>query len=124
MVSLTVHERLTPVSIESPLNPDKTLPPDEREVKLRSNMRYARECMMDSIMRGEAPFASHLLYTQVLDDDNMAQRIAGLALGHAWRLKAELIVFYIDWGMSAGMLDAKALAEANNIPCEERRLYQ
>jgi hypothetical protein len=24
--------------------------------------------MFDSLMRGESPFASHLLYTQVLDD--------------------------------------------------------
>lgn len=34
------------------------------------NVTYARACMRDCLKRGEAPFASHLLYTQpgVLDD--------------------------------------------------------
>ena len=35
------------------------------------NIHYARACMADCLARGEAPFASHLLYTQpgILDDD-------------------------------------------------------
>src|SRR5690606_40243334 len=35
------------------------------------NQDYARAALRDSLLRGEAPFASHLLYTQagVLDDD-------------------------------------------------------
>jgi hypothetical protein len=35
---------------------------------LRRNIRYAQLCVLDCLQRGEAPFASHLLYTQVLDD--------------------------------------------------------
>ena len=31
---------------------------------VKRNEDYARECLRDSLMRGEAPIASHLLYTQ------------------------------------------------------------
>ena len=40
------------VIIESPYTGD-----------VERNLEYARRCMRDSIKRGEAPFASHLLYT-------------------------------------------------------------
>lgn len=35
------------------------------------NLTYARECVRDSLSRGEAPIASHLLYTQegILKDE-------------------------------------------------------
>ena len=35
------------------------------------NLRYARAAMRDCLLRGESPYASHLLYTQpgVLNDD-------------------------------------------------------
>ena len=37
---------------------------------IETNVKYARRCVKDSLMRGEAPIASHLLYTQegILDD--------------------------------------------------------
>ena len=37
---------------------------------IEKNVAYARDCVRDSLMRGEAPYASHLLYTQpnILDD--------------------------------------------------------
>ena len=40
------------------------------------NERYARACIRDCLLRGEAPFASHLLYTQagVLDDTIKEER--------------------------------------------------
>ena len=31
---------------------------------VEANTEYARRCVRDSLMRGEAPIASHLLYTQ------------------------------------------------------------
>lgn len=38
---------------------------------IEANVAYARRCLRDSLARGEAPIASHLLYTQegVLRDD-------------------------------------------------------
>lgn len=43
---------------------------------VEKNTRYARACVRDSLLRGEAPIASHLLYTQggILNDDVPAER--------------------------------------------------
>lgn len=90
---------------------------------VKGNLRYARECLLDSLRRGEAPLASHLLYTQVLDDANPDERAQGIAAGLAWRSVAECSVFYVDRGWSRGMLEAKAGAERGGHTIEERRLY-
>ena len=42
------------------------------------NTEYARKCMLDSILKGEAPLFSHLLYTRCLDDLNPEQRVLGM----------------------------------------------
>ena len=70
-----------------------------------ANIEYARQCIKDSIRRGESPIASHLLYTQpgILDDDNPAERDQGIAAGLAWLEVADLHAFYIDNGISYGM---------------------
>ena len=81
------------------------------------NTEYARRAMLDSLMRGEAPMASHLLYTQVLDDNIEAERAMGIEAGLAWRDVAEATVVYIDHGISKGMkygID-KAEADGNHI---------
>lgn len=70
------------------------------------NVAYARLCLHDSIMRGEAPIASHLLYTQpnVLDEDDPLQRALGISCGIAWLPRADYSVFYTDRGWSTGMI--------------------
>src|SRR6516164_7757228 len=69
------------------------------------NRRYARRCLRDCLDRGEAPFASHLLYTQpgVLDDAHPAERVIGIAAGLAWGAMAAATVVYTDRGISPGM---------------------
>ena len=52
---------------------------------IQRNIKYARECLKDSIKRGEAPIASHLLYTQVLDDNIPEERQHGIDAGLAWK---------------------------------------
>jgi hypothetical protein len=71
------------------------------------NLRYLRCCMADCLERGEAPFASHGLYTQdgVLDDLLPEERAKGMAAGFAWRAMAEATVVYRDLSYSKGMLD-------------------
>lgn len=73
--------------------------------KLLENITYGRACMADCLARGEAPFASHLLYTQagVLDDDVLAQRTWGIQAGFFWRSRADKTVVYTDRGTSKGM---------------------
>ena len=88
----------------------------------RRNVRYAQLCMLDSLKRGEAPYASHLLYPQVFDDLDEDQRRIGLTAGHEWLKMAELVAFYIDLGMSKGMAMAEGLAFKLEKPTTHRRL--
>lgn len=67
------------------------------------NLHYAQKCLLDSLKRGEAPFASHLLYTQVLNDKNPFERRAGMEAGFAWGKVAEMVAVYEDYGISKGM---------------------
>lgn len=78
------------------------------------NVEYARRAMRDCLMRGEAPFASHLLYTQpgVLDDTIPAQRAMGINAGLAWGAKAIMTAVYVDFGISGGMRQGIEAAKA------------
>lgn len=86
------------------------------------NTRYARACMLDSLQRGEAPFASHLLYTQVLDDTDKFDRVQGIRAGLEWHEAAEATIVYEDLGKSSGMLQGIACAIEDGRPVEYRTL--
>lgn len=90
------------------------------EVEL--NLRYLRACMLDCLLRGEAPFASHALYTQVLEDDDPPQRALGIAAGFAWAAQADKTVVYTDRGISNGMRLGIKDAEEHDRPIEYRSL--
>lgn len=87
------------------------------------NLRYARACLLDSYLRGEAPIASHLLGPQVLDDNVAEQRRMGIDAGLAWASVAECSVFYIDLGMSGGMEAALERARTECRPYAFRKLF-
>lgn len=80
----------------------------------RRNKRYARRCLKHSLDQGEAPIASHLLYTQVLDDNIPEERQQGIDAGLAWRKVAEGTVVYIDYGITRGMQYGIDLVEKEN----------
>lgn len=88
------------------------------------NVAYARAAMRDCLLRGEAPFASHLLYTQpgVLDDDIPGERQLGIGAGLEWGARAEATVVYADLGISPGMEQGIMRAERDGRPVEERLL--
>ena len=73
------------------------------DVKL--NTYYARLCMRDCLLKGEAPYASHLIYTQpnILDDLIKEERELGIEAGLCWGTCAEKTVAYMDLGESGGM---------------------
>ncbi len=73
--------------------------------EVEANVAYARATLRNSLLRGEAPIASHLLYTQpgVLDDDVPEERALGIEAGLAWGHEAEATVVYADRGISRGM---------------------
>lgn len=84
------------------------------------HVAYAQEALWDSLARGEAPLASHLLYTQVLDDKDPKERELGIEAGLAWMSQAEAVVAYIDHGWSPGM---RAAVKRSTLPIIERRLH-
>jgi hypothetical protein len=88
------------------------------------NLEYARRCVRDSVLRGEAPIASHLLYTQagILDDNVPEERNLGIAAGLAWLIHADAMVLYIDQGMSPGMRAAMREAQIHGVPTELRSI--
>lgn len=91
---------------------------------VEANVAYARACLLDSLARrGEAPIASHLLYTQVLDDTDPDERAQGIAAGLAWRtVPGVLPVFYTDRGWSRGMLAARDLYDREGLAYETRSI--
>ena len=88
------------------------------------NIKYARECVRDSILRGEVPFASHLLYTQegILDDDIPHERDLGIDLGLQMGRIAAITAVYTDRGISRGMEYGIQRAEADGRPVEYRTI--
>lgn len=101
------------VVIESPLAGD-----------IAANQEYARRCLLDSLRRNEAPFASHLLYAHegVLNDDDPDEREKGIISGLAWGDVADVRVVYTDRGISAGMQRAIKRSELMGQPIEYRSI--
>src|SRR5690348_2614032 len=95
-----------PVILESPYTESDLYSRD-------ANMAYLARCLHDSCHRGEAPLASHGLYTMagVLDDSKSYERRYGILCGYAWWSWADLIVFYTDHGWSKGMIAAYERAQ-------------
>jgi hypothetical protein len=104
------------VVIESPLSPANGR-------TFEQNINYARLCCLDSIeRRNEAPMASHLLYTQLLDDTNKEHRTLGISAGFAWGNKCDLVAVYTDFGISSGMALGVDTANSRGTAVEYRTL--
>lgn len=119
MTEIQHHHTLAPrqmrrVILESPYAGD-----------VEGNVKYARACIRDSLLRGEAPIASHLLYTQpgILSDSDPLERAHGINAGHAW-LYAGLhaVVVYTDRGISDGMQTGINAATFHGVAVERRSL--
>lgn len=114
-----VSARSTPtlVIIEHPF---KAATPEDRT----RNARYLKLAMRDSLSRGEAPYASVLLYATsgVLHDDIPEQRTQGIDAGLAWGARAALTAVYTDFGVSAGMEIGIARARGTGRPVEYRQI--
>ncbi len=91
---------------------------------IETNIAYARACVRDSLNRGEAPIASHLLYTQpgVLKDEVPEERQWGIDAGIAWRKAADFAVFYVDRNWSGGMIEAHRIYNLEKFPFVVREL--
>lgn len=89
------------------------------------NLAYARRALRDAVVvRGESPYASHLLLTQpgVLDDEFPAERTLGIEAGLAWGAAADYVAVYADLGVSPGMILGIRRHRQNEIEVRIRKL--
>lgn len=109
---MTSHRR---VIIESPYASDD-------DAVVAQNERYARAAMRDALLRGEAPLASHVLYTQkgVLNDRMPDERRLGMIAGFAWGDVADATIVYQDLGTTGGMKAGIERAKKAGRPIEYR----
>lgn len=90
------------------------------------NVAYARKCLRHSLLCGEAPMASHLLYTQpnVLNDSDEAERSMGMSAGWEWYRQADKCVVYADHGVSEGMFHGMNQATKFGVKVEMRYILK
>jgi len=93
---------------------------------VEANITYARKCVADSVHRGEAPIASHLLFTQpgILNDDIPGERALGIEAGLAWYRVADKCVVYVDRGWSRGMNEGVERARLFGLEPEIRQIEE
>jgi hypothetical protein len=115
--------RMPRVLVESPYAPS-SVDASMRIVQLRENIEYARSAVRDCLRRGEAPYASHLFFTQpgLLDDRVASQRALGIEAGLTWGAAADKTVVYADRGISPGMQVGMDRAVLEGRPIEIRYL--
>jgi hypothetical protein len=104
---------MIPVTIESPYASD-----------VGRNVKYAKRAVLDCLARGEAPYASHLFFTQegILDDKIAEERKLGIEAGFAISDLTSKVVFYVDYGWSQGMISAYYRAIDNDKPFDIRTI--
>lgn len=91
---------------------------------LVKNRKFTLACMRDCFMRGEAPYASHVIYahTHILDDFIASERALGMHAGFLWGNFGSLTVVYEDLGISEGMIMGIDHAKSVGREIEYRKL--
>lgn len=90
--------------------------------KANAMARYAKRCVQDSILKMEAPVASHYFYYEVLNSNLSIDRDIGLQSQLAWIPHADLVVAYIDMGVTQAMDLALGVAKLANKKIEFRKI--
>lgn len=90
---------------------------------IEANIAAAIRCCQYVIKNGGMPIASHLLYPQMLNDNDPRQREMGLAFGlELLVLCDEVWVFSDETGLSTGMRAEEAEAKRRGKPIRYYRL--
>jgi SNF2 family DNA or RNA helicase len=71
--------------------------------ELARNKNYLQLAIRDSLLRGEAPFASHRMYPGALDDRVLEERRLGIEVGLVFYEVADMVAGYTDYGVTEGM---------------------
>ena len=108
-----------PVVLESPYAASE-------ESTVEDHMAYLDRCILDCLVRGETPYASHRMLTGALDDTVPEQRELGIKAGIS--MSATLlsnharVAIYQDYGISKGMLRAMNIYQSFGIYCDLRTI--
>lgn len=88
------------------------------------NKKFTLACMRDCFLKGEAPYASHVIYAHphFLDDFVATERALGMHAGFLWGDLAVKTIVYTDLGISTGMQMGIEHAKKVNRPIEYREL--
>lgn len=92
------------VYIASPLSGD-----------METNLGFARQACLNAMAQGVTPFAPHLLYPQMLDDNDPAQRELGMNMGNQMLALCDELWLCGDV-ISSGMAAEEQLAKELDIP--------
>jgi hypothetical protein len=76
------------------------------------NEKYAEALCKDVLAQGHAPFAPHLLYTRMLDDQIEAHRKLGMDAGLSWLEIVDEVWVATAFGISEGMRAEIAFAKS------------
>lgn len=79
-----------------------------------ANVEIALAACREVLRAGDAPFAPHLLYPDILDDDVPAERALGIEAGRRWLAIAHEVL--VVGPVTAGMREEIAAAEVLGIP--------
>ena len=95
------------VYIASPLSGD-----------VEKNLDFARQACLNAMAQGVTPFAPHLLYPQMLDDNDPVQRELGMKMCNQMLSLCDELWLCGD-RISPGMASEKKLAEELGIPVQK-----
>ena len=85
--------------------------------------RYAKLCTIDSLNNSEAPLSSQAMYLNLSGyTGTNIERDASFITQLNWMLKAELVAFYIDYGITPAMESMMNYCTKKNINFEIRMI--
>ena len=90
------------------------------------NKKFTLACMRDCFLRGEAPYASHVLYAQshIVDDFVASERALGMHAGFLWGDCATKTVVYTEGEFNIGAVNFGTATKEKVIKlCRDRNIY-
>jgi len=85
---------------------------------------YTQLCIQDCFDRDESPFSADGFYSRYVDQDVMTQRAKSISAGLEWARYADIIAFYIDYGISASMEANMKMYKAQGKKIECRYIFK
>ena len=82
---------------------------------IEKNIGYAKQACRYVLNEGNAFFCPHLLYPQILDDNNPGERKIGISLGKEFLVKCDELWAFGD-NISSGMFEEIQFAREKGIP--------